>query len=236
MQSELKFVQAWDIETTGQRLQGADKMFAVGSATLEVDMSTGAVRQVASGRWVLEINPNASKPWAHVWAEGGYDQRCWTEFWSKHADILDKLMKDTPAGRRFNDDAAMAASIAEHIAWTEKAFGDGIVRVYDTIGFDVTEIGNLLERHGHPSIFLVRKGWPCATSYLDDVRRAALDIDPLGTTTAAQRELRRQHDAAALPAGLSHTHDPADDAASIAWKWVHYRGIVAAKLASPVRN
>lgn len=217
-----KYIQAWDIEGTGARLFGKDVVFAIGTTTLRIDKATGMAEMVEQERWVLDVNPEAKTPWDELWKTQGWEWRCFEEFWSKHTLVLDALMTKTPAIQRFKDQGAMAASVAKYLEDTETRYGDDILRIYDTVGYDVTEIGNLLERHGHTSIFLVRKGWPAEVSYLGDVRRAALGVNLLFGSTPEQKKARQEHDKQALPAGLEHTHDPADDAASIAFKWVHY--------------
>lgn len=221
-----KYIQAWDIETTGQRLQHKDVMFAIGSTTLCVELEESgkwiSTTPVESQRWVLNINPGAAKEWDQLWKERGWEDRCWTEFWSKHVQILNQLMTTIPRHSLYNTEKEMMDNVASYLCTTEEKYGDDIVRVYDTIGFDVTEISNALERAGHPSIFLVRKGWPCNTSYLGDIRKAALCQNPLVNVSKEQRDARDLHDKSAVPEGISHNHDPAMDAACIAWKWVHY--------------
>lgn len=221
-----KFVQAWDIETTGQRLQASDVMFAIGTTTLHVKMNEQgqwmSTTPVESQRWVLNVNPGAHQDWGQLWKMRKWEQKCWDEFWSKHVPVLNSLMTNVPGYSLYNTEKEMTDSVAKHIRQTEEKYGDSLVRVYDTIGFDVTEIGNALERAGHPSIFLVRKGWPCQTSYLGDIRNAALGQNPLLKASKEQKEARTANDKAAVPDGLSHNHDPTMDAACIAWKWVHY--------------
>ena len=219
-----KFVQAWDIGTTGQRLQDKDVMFAIGTKTLCVELDSAgkwiSTTPVESERWVLDINPNWSD-WAFLWNERGWEMNCWTEFWSKHVETLDKMMK-IHDHLKFKTEKDMMNSVAFHLRLTEEKYGDNLIRVYDTIGFEVTEIGNALERAGHPSIFLVCQNRPCKTSYLGDIRQAALGQNPLLKVNKEQKEARLANDKEAVPEGLNHNHDPAMDASCIAWKWVHY--------------
>lgn len=226
------FIQSFDIETTGARLHGAgkDKVFAIGSALLCVPLNGASnLRVVERRRWVLEeINPGAVQPWDAVWKDHGFEQNCWKFFWSKHAGVLNSLMTDTPAADRFQTTKSMIDSFAAYVANTERECSEKennkLIRVYDTVGFDVTNLDVLLESHGYHALFLNRppNDWPCSVSYLGDIYRAALSIDIAVGPTPAQTKERNRNDALALPKGLSHTHDPADDALSIAYKWVHY--------------
>lgn len=221
-----KYIQAWDIETTGQRLQANDIMFAIGTSTLEIIMTEQgrwiSTAQVETQRWVRNINPGAKQDWGQLWKENNWEQNCWDEFWSKHVIILNSLMSNVPGCDLYDTEQEMMDSVAKHISLTEEKYGDDLVRVYDTIGFDVTEISNALERSGYPSIFMSAKGFPCQTSYLEDIRNSALGQNPLFVKTKEQKETRIINDKEAIPNGLSHNHDPAMDAACIAWKWVHY--------------
>jgi hypothetical protein len=220
-------VQSWDIETTGHR--DRDPVFAVGSATLEINLDTGAVREVESRRWVLIIGePASADTWAERWRERGYEQACWDEFWSKHVDMLNSLMRMTE--HMFASEKEMAESIAGHLAGTETRCPN-LTRVYDTLGFDVSSLAALLTRHGHVPMYLSQHTLrPHKASYLTDVTRAALHFDPfVRTYTDEQRAEVVRHNAAALPAGLAHTHDPADDARCIAYKWVHFAKLLRAQ-------
>jgi hypothetical protein len=218
-------VQAWDIETTGSRLPGGgDEMFAVGSAMLRVNLDTGAVERVASRRWVLQIAAAGLSPGAlrALWEDRGYDLKCFDEFWSKNLPVFNAMMMMT--ADMYPTRQAMADSIAAYIGQMEAAHPH-YVRVYDTVGFDVTNIEALLVAYGHRSLFLSAQGWPCYPGYLGDVTRAALRISPLERIlgiSAAQRAAIDAHNKQALPEGLAHTHDPADDALCIAYKWTHY--------------
>lgn len=218
-------VQSWDIETTGSRLPGGgDVMFAVGSAMLCVDLDTGAVERVASRRWVLQIAAAGLSPGAlrALWEDRGYDLKCFDEFWSKNLLVFDKMMMMSTD--MYSTRKAMADSIAAYIAQMEAVYPH-FVRIYDTVGFDVTNIEALLVENGHRSLFLSAQGRPCYRSYLGDMTRAALRISPLERIlgiSATQRAAIDAHNKQALPEGLAHTHDPADDALCIAYKWTHY--------------
>lgn len=217
------YIQSFDIETTGARLHGdgKDVVFAIGSAVLSVNRQTRAVAVVERRRWVLVINDG--QPWADVWRTRGFELQCWEQFWSKHTTVLDALMTQTPQADRFTTMKAMVDSFAAYVDETESKYNEPM-HVFDTMGFDVTNLDVLLESHGYPALFLCRppKSWPADASYLDDVRNAALGVSPLWGATTAQKEARKNHDQAAIPTTLTHDHDPANDALCIAYKWVHY--------------
>lgn len=222
MSDNLVWIQSWDIETTGHRLPcGSDRVFAVGSATLEVDLTTRAVKEVEACRWVVRLGAPASiEEWTRLWSQMGWDMACWEEFWSKHVDTLNKMMA-MPIWT-YDSEEEMTTWIAAYLAETEIKYPN-LIRVYDTVGFDVTNLDALLSRYNFAPIFLVRQLWPCNPSYLGDVTRAALNWSPfIRKLTDAQKAKREHHNNLAVPAGLSHTHDPADDARCIAYKWVHY--------------
>ena len=221
----LVFAQSFDIESTGSDMPGGkDALFAIGAAVLSIDTDSGAIERVDSRRWVLSLAPpdSSADTWAALWRSHGYDMRCFEEFWSKHLGVLNAMMAMT--ADLFSSSKAMADSFAAYIAESEAKFQPQI-RVYDTIGFDVTNLEALLVEHGHRSLFLTTQGRPCSPSYLGDIMRSALGISPLHRALGlndAQKEAIARHNAAAVPAGLAHTHDPADDALCIAYKWAHY--------------
>ena len=231
------FIQSFDIETTGARLgrggthDGRDVVFAIGSAVLRVATDGASPPTVVeSRRWVLKIGRDGQS-WADAWKLHGWEQSCWDQFWHKHAPVLDALMT-TPPADMYATEADMAASLNRYLEETESKYRmPRLTRVYDTVGFDVSNLDAMLERHGHRAVFLWRppQDWPCNTSYLGDVRDHALGVNPLTGATDDQKQMRKLEDARALPADVVHTHDPAQDALSIVYKWVHYARMAAHK-------
>ena len=220
-EEKVVYVQSFDIESTGHRTPGGhDRVFAVGSATLEVNCATGVVKEVEARRWVVRLAPVApADVWAARWSDFG-EMLCWEEFWCKHVDTLNKMMGMDEF--MFDTEAEMMASINQHLVDTEAKY-PRLIRVYDTIGFDVSSLDYMLIRCGFTPIFLCRTLRKADVSYLGDVTRAALGWSPLDRKLSeAQIQERADHNKRALPEGLSHTHDPADDALCIAHKWVHY--------------
>ena len=233
------FIQSFDIETTGARLgrggthDGRDVVFAIGSAVLRMPTDGASPPMVVeSRRWVLNIKPVDGQSWADAWAQNGWEQSCSDQFWSKHVAVLDALMTTTSHGDMYATEADMAASLNLYLDETESKYRSArLMRVYDTVGFDVSNLDAMLERHGHRAVFLWRppQDYPCNTSYLGDVRNHALGVNPLIGATAEQKKMREREDFIALPTEVVHTHDPAQDALAIVYKWVHYARMAARK-------
>ena len=234
------YIQSLDIETTGARLHRnattkGDVVFAIGSAVLRVpttDDDGSRAQVVESRRWVLNIKPIGGASWADAWKQNGWEQTCWDQFWSKHEAVLDALMTTTATQDVYSTEADMAASLNAYLQETETKYRSlRLVRVYDTVGFDVSNLDALLERNGHHAVFLWRppQDWPCNASYLGDVRNHALGVNPLIGATMEQKQMRQREDARALPSDVVHNHDPAQDALAIAHKWVHYARMASKK-------
>jgi len=100
-----------DIETTGQMGQGECNAIGVwgGKLVLNADGSAACVQEVYSRRIVRELVSDKEMKakretqgldlraaWAAVWAERGWEQRCFDEFWGKPDNlvVLDKINQE----------------------------------------------------------------------------------------------------------------------------------------------
>lgn len=229
--SDFFYIQPFDIETTGAKLSkappciGADCVFAIGSAVLQINIKTCKVTVLERRRWVLEINPRAQSGWADLWKTKGYEMVCWNEFWHKHDLVLTRMMTETAPEDLFSDEGKMIASFAKYLQDTEDTYRKkGLTRVYDTVGFDVSNLDDLLQRHGHTAIFLWRppQCWPCNVSYLKMMRNHAFGISPFRAPTPEQEQAIDNGLRSFVPVSVVHDHDPANDALSIGYKWTFF--------------
>ncbi len=188
---------AFDIETTGASLE-KDLCFAVGycAGYSETDI-------VEEGKWVIDLHqiiqpkllpplPNGSDGlWETGWQVSGFEMRCFTEFWSKHLDILNRLsdeaqydaeryifyqlnkllerLETVGIGRPAEEEAGLR---------TEKK-GLKFSLVFDTVAYDTTWINHRLQKYGYAQLTAKRDGTGYRSCYeLDSFRLGLAGMRP----------------------------------------------------------
>lgn len=161
----------FDIETTGSNMH-SNTCFAIGYCIGELNFGQPP-RVIKQGKWVLDLGKPQNTTWEGFWKQRGWEQRCYTEFWSKNLPVLDLMTQETT---NFANEHAMIKALNDflHEQQTRGEFSVG----FDTVAFDSAWINFLLQKYGHAEITKNRDGTGYRSVFeLDSYRFGALGVD-----------------------------------------------------------
>ena len=198
---------ALDIETTGQHYLGQDSLIAIGAAVGERGQN-GLFRIVETHRWVVDLKRAPEQTWKGLWAERGYEQRCYDEFWVKNLVALNLLQAQPDLY------ATQGAAITAFSEFLGELQDDGPYSLlFDTLLFDSVWLDYLLRLGSYAGLSRLRDGTGWVAAYeVDSLRFGGTGVQ-LGNWAALQQACDK------LPSpGYSletGPHDPAFDAQTI---------------------
>jgi hypothetical protein len=212
-----------DLEATGDSYQ---QVFAVGFAVCRRN-DQGKVECLERHLLVRDLGKLPNETWSEFWDRQQLERLCYDEFWSKHEDKLEWMMKEKPlldATGLFTGVLSTMRSIEER--YREADGSPNVLWAYDTFGYDQVMIGQMMAHLGAPMLNRHRNGDYGAksvylTSYLHGITRispCSNAIDDIRETTRVKKyvnELVKR----CIPQGaaqVEHDHTPANDAEMIA--------------------
>src|SRR3989338_882334 len=208
---------ALDIEGTGSNIN--DKTFAIGFAHVPLipEVTDGSDRE-AFGRHlkkrliVLDLGKPDGMPWEDYWAEEGFEMRTYSEMWSEHLDVLDKLQSEdwTVAVKTEKE---FADAINDTLRLIEEEYTSTLL-LSDTLTNDVPTVSELLTRHGHLPLRKTRRGGYQSGSEVDSYVMGTLGL-PLTTSWSVFADIKKALLGTQLSYARVYDHDPSNDAAAI---------------------
>lgn len=193
-----------DIESTGEG------MFAFGIAWCTDDIKKAECRQISLQLRTLEEIQNKAS-WEEVWRNHGFDERTFSEFWSKHVNVLYALQdpKDPCVVNTFRE---FVAAMHDFINEAETTRGAKRCMLWvDTVTTDTVEISNALASQGFPLFRHTRQGEYRNGMEIDSYIKGLLNCSP----TIPDGEFKRLEERHLKPLwkiNVPHDHSPEHDA------------------------
>lgn len=200
---------ALDIETTGQHYLGRDGLIAIGAAVGERGPN-GLFRIVEARRWVVDLKRDPQQSWQAVWAERGYEKRCYDEFWSNNIATLDWLQAHPD---RYATQGAAITAFSEFLG--EMQSGGPYSLIFDTLLFDSVWLDYLLRLCSYAGLSRMRDGTGWVAAYeVDSLRFGGTGVQ-LGDWAALQHACDVMPISSVTVFSGDGPHDPEFDAQTI---------------------
>lgn len=208
---------AIDIEKVGRRFEDVDPIFAVGVATAPIDATS--MDQVQSFSVALDLKKPEGTSWGDHWKQEGYEERCWTEFWSKNENILD-LLQDSNRVNMVGCRSMLNAWINGILKKCEEMYEKTVI-VVDTVLFDTVCVGSELKHFSYIPLNYNRDGTYRGAGGIevDSFISGLFGVDdPSDWRTLV--DYTKKHIEPLLLAQVEHDHHPENDAKSILLKYL----------------